>query len=315
MPQRMMQAVQVHEYGGPEQLKLEQVPRPEPKADEVLVRVHAAGVLPVEWKIRQGAFRAFNPVTFPYIPGSAFAGVVEEVGPLATRFEQGQAVFGRSNGGTYADYTTASIETIALKPASLSFDEAAAISGGATTAWIALFENGALQAGQRVLIQGAAGGVGSFAVQFARWKGAQVIGIAGAANVDFVYSLGAETVIDYSSTPFEQMVHDVDLVLDTQGGEVLQRSMNVVKRGGTLVSLLEQPSQKQAEARGIHALKNTAALPFPSNNLLQTIARLIDKGEVKVTIARLFPLLAASLAHELSQSGHGRGRIVLHIAD
>src|SRR6202043_1099446 len=131
----------------------------------------------------------------------------------------------------------------------------AAISGGATTTWTALFENGALQAGQRVLIHGAAGGVGSFAVQFARWKGAHVIGTAGAANVEFVRSLGAETVIDYSSTPFEQVVHDVDLALDTQGGEVLQHSMHVVKRGGTLVSLLEQPSQEKARAYGIRAMK------------------------------------------------------------
>ncbi len=315
MSNHMMQAIRVHQYGGPEQLKLEQIPSPEPQPGELLIRVHATGVLPVEWKIRQGAFHAFQPAAFPYIPGSAFAGVVEEVGDGVTAFQKGQAVFGRSNKGTYAEYTTASEDIVALKPASLSFDEAATISGGATTAWTALFEDGAMQKGQRVLIHGAAGGVGSFAVQFARLKGAQVIGTASTANVEFVRALGAETVIDYTSTPFEQVVHDVDLVLDTIGGETLQRSMPVVKRGGTLVSLLQQPSQDKARELGIHAMKNTAALPFPSTNLLQTIAQLIAESQVKVTLSRIFPLRKANLAHELSQSRHGRGRIVLHIAD
>ncbi len=315
MVKQGIQAIRVHQYGGPEQLKLEQISCPEPQAGEVLVRVHAAGVLPAEWKVRQGLFKDFLPISFPYIPGSAFAGVVEEVGTGVTAFQKGQAVFGRSNNGTYAEYTTVSVETLALKPESLSFIEAATISGGATVAWTVLFENGALQAGQRVLIHGAAGGVGSFAVQFARWKGAHVTGTAGAANMEFVRSLGAETVIDYTSTPFEQVVHDVDLVLDTVGGEVLQRSMHVVKRGGTLVSLPGQPSQERAQELGIRAMKNTAALPFPSSDLLQTIAQLIDEGQVKATIARTFPLREANLAHELSQTGHGRGRIVLHMAD
>ncbi len=250
------------------------------------------------------------------------AGVVEEVGPGVTTFQKGQAVFGRSTHGAYAEYTTTAVEPpalgaetfslLALKPETLSFDEAATISGGATIAWTALFEDGALQAGQRVLIHGAAGGVGSFAVQFARWKGAQVIGTTSKANRDFVRSLGAETVIDYTSTPFEQVVRDVDLVLDTIGGVTLQRSMQVVKRGGTLVSLLEQPSPELAQKYGIRARKNAAR---PTNSHLQTITRLIDEGQVKVTIAHTFPLREASLAHELSQTGHGRGRIVLHIAD
>lgn len=181
-------------------------------------------------------------------------------------------------------------------------------------AWTALFECGELQAGQRVLIHGAAGGVGLFAVQFARLKGAEVIGTASTANVDFVRSLGVETVVDYTATAFEQVARDVDLVLDTVGGETLQRSMQVVKRGGTLVSLLEQPSQERAQELGIRAMKNAAALPFPSSNLLQTIAGLIDKRSVKTVVARLLPLSEARLAHELSQTGHGRGRIVLYIA-
>lgn len=313
--EQMMQAILVHQYGGPEQLKLEQIPCPEPQADEVLVRVHATGVLPIEWKVRQGLFHSFNPMSFPYIPGSTVAGVVEKVGSLVTIFQPGQAVFGRSNRGTYAEYTTASVETLALKPDTLSFDEAATISGGATTAWTALFENGALQADQRVLIHGAAGGVGTFAVQFARWKGAQVIGTTSTSNVEFVRSLGAETVIDYTKTPFEQIVHDVDLVLDTIGGEVLQRSMHIVKHGGVLVSLIGQPSQELAQKLGIRAIKNTAVSPYPSGQLLDTIAQLIGEGYIKVIIGQKFSLDEASHAHELSQRGHGRGRLILHIAD
>ena len=315
MSTQSMQAVRVHQYGGPEQLKLEQIPRPEPQPGEVLLRVHATGVLPVEWKIRQGLFQAFQPATFPYIPGSAVAGVVAEVGPGVTAFEIGQAVFGRSNRGAYAEYTTVDQENLALKPDALSFEEVATISGGATVAWTALFENATLQAGQRILIHGAAGGVGSFAVQFARWKGAQVIGTASPANGAFVRSLGAETVIDYTSTQFEQVVQEVDVVLDTIGGETLQRSMHVVKPGGIVVSLLEQPSQEMARELGIRAIKNTAALPYPSTSLLQTIAQLIAGDQVHATIAQTFPLHEASRAHELSQRGHGRGRVVLHIAD
>jgi NADPH:quinone reductase-like Zn-dependent oxidoreductase len=313
MSKRMIQAIRVYQYGGPEQLKLEQIPCPEPQPGEVLVRVHAAAVLPVEWKIRQGAFRAFQPAAFPYIPGSAFSGIVEEVGSGVTTFRSGQAVFGRSSQGTYAEYTTASAETIALKPASLAFAEAATISGGATTAWEALFDRGGLQAGQRVLILGAAGGVGAFAVQLARWKGAQVIGTTGTANVDFVRSLGAEVVIDYTSTALEQVIRDVDLVVDAVGGQALESAWPVVKRGGTLISTAGQPSQEKARELGIHALFFSGSRP--SSERLQAIAQLTDEGQLKVTLGRIFPLREASLAHALSQSGHGRGRIVLHIAD
>ncbi|GHO59930.1 NADP-dependent oxidoreductase [Ktedonobacter robiniae] len=315
MPPQTMKAIQVQQYGGPEELKLEEVARPEPAPGEVLIRVHTTGVLPIEWKIRQGAFHDVMPASFPYIPGSAVAGVVEAVGRGVSEFRKGQAVYGRSNKGSYAEYTTAAVENLALKPEALSFDEAATISGGATTAWTALFETAELRAGQSILIHGAAGGVGLFAVQFARWKGAQVIGTASTPNVDFVRSLGAETVVDYTTTPFEQVVRDVDVVLDSIGGNVLERSLHVVRRGGILVSLLVSPSQEQAQALGIRATKNTALLPYPSTRLLGDIEQLLVKGQARTVIARTFPLHQAERAHELSQSGHGRGRIVLHIAD
>jgi NADPH:quinone reductase-like Zn-dependent oxidoreductase len=315
-----MQAIHMYQYGGPEQLRLEDVHRPEPQMGEVLIQVHAAGVLPADWKVRQGLFKEFFPVTFPYIPGSAVAGVVEAVGPGVTRFEPGQAVFGRSTNGAYAEYTITAVEPPALnpkifslltrKPDGLSFAEAATISGGAAIAWTALFEDGALQPGQRVLIHGAAGGVGLYAVQFARWKGAEVIGTASTANLEFVRSLGAERVIDYTTTPFEQVVQDVDIVLDTIGGETQRRSVAVVKPGGTLVSLLEPPSPELAQERGIRALKNGAT---PTNEQLQMIAQLMVEGQVRAVVGKRFSLAQARQAHELSQTGHGRGRIVLEI--
>lgn len=312
MSTQTMQAIRVHNYGGPEQLKLEQVPRPEPQAGEVLIRVHAAGVNPVDWKFRQGRMKDFIPMQFPYIPGADLAGVVQEIGPGVTAFQEGQAVFGQSARGAYAEYTTASVTTLALKPKTLNFDEAAAIPVGATTAWQALFDHGELQPGQRVLVQGAAGGVGLFAVQFARWKGAHVIGTTSTANLDFVRSLGAETVVDYTTTPVESVVHDVDLVLDTVGGQTLESSLRVLKRGGTLVPIAGQPSKEQAQELGIRVVSMSARV---SSELLQTFAQLIDEGQVKVVVGATFPLRDAPKAHELSQSGHGRGRIVLHIAD
>lgn len=314
-----MQAIRVHQYGGPEQLKLEQIQRPTPQPGEVLIQVYSVGVLPADWKLRQGLFQAFRPVAFPYIPGSAIAGVVTELGSEATTFQVGQAVFGRTTNGAYAEYTTTAVppsagtfSLLAPKPEGLSFDEAATLSGGATTAWTALFEDGALQPGQRVLIHGAAGGVGSYAVQFARWKGALVIATASKANLDFVRALGADTVIDYVSTPFEEAVRGVDLVLDTIGGETLRRSMNVLKRGGTLISLLEDPPAALAQQYGIRATKNTIS---PTSDHLRTIAQLIVEGHIKPAPVRTFPLREASQAHALSQSGHGRGRIVLRIPE
>ncbi|HXV44557.1 MAG TPA: NADP-dependent oxidoreductase [Anaerolineae bacterium] len=327
MTGQMMQAIRVHQFGGPEQLKLEQIPRPEPQAGELLIRIHAAGVLPADAATRQGFFISKS---FPYIPGTAFAGVVEEVGSGVTNFQIGQAICGRAPNGTYAEYTTvlakapaltpnaersrvsAAVIPLAPKPETLSFDEAATLSGGATTAWTALFEDGGLQAGQCILIHGAAGGVGLFAVQFAKWKGAQVIGTSSTANVDFVRSIGAETVIDYITTPFEEVVRDVDFVLDTIGGETLQRSMKIVKRGGTLVSVVAEPSPELAQEYGIRAINNVV---FPTSEHLRKVAQLIDKGYAKPTIRRTFALHEASQAHELVQTGHGRGRIVLHIAD
>ncbi len=305
-----MHAIQVHSYGDPDQLKSEQITKPEPKDGEVLVRVHAAGVNPMDWKIRSGAVKNFMPQSFPYIPGADFAGVIESVGTGVTAFQVGQEVFGTAQ-GTYAQYALAPTNYTALKPKTLSFSEAAAIPVGATTAWQGLFDHGNLQKGQRVLILGGSGGVGLFAVQFARWKGAQVISTTSTRNVDFVRSLGAETVIDYSKVRVEDEIHDVDLVLDTVGGEALATVLPTLKRGGTLITIAGQPDEAKASQSGVHASRFSAQI---SSELLARFAQLISEGQVKVIVGDTFPLSEAAQAQELSQKGHGRGRIVLQVA-
>lgn len=309
MSTQTMRVIQIHSYGGPEVLKIEEKARPEPQMGEVLLRVYAAGVNPIDWKIRQGLMKASMPVTFPYTPGIEVAGVVEEVGPGVTAFKRGQAVLAQTREGAYAEYITIPVEALALKPQTLSFAEAATIPVGATTAWRALFDHGGLTAGQRVLIQGAAGGVGLFAVQLAKWKGAQVIGTASTANLDFVHGLGADAVVDYTTTSVEDIAQDVDVVLDGVGGKTLSSSLAALRQGGTLISIVGPPPQEEAQARGVRAMMSRGAASVP----LQMLTQLINEGHLKVTAGKTFPLSDVQQAHEYSRSGHGRGRIVLQI--
>lgn len=308
MSDRTMLAVRYHEFGGPDVLKTERVARPQPREGEVLVKVVAAGVLPVDWKIRQGKFPM--PVRLPAIPGTTFAGIIEEVGPGVAAFGPGQEVFGRSVNGVYAEYTATTEDAIATKPAAMSFEEAATLSGGATTAWRAIASAG-VKAGDRVLVHGAAGGVGLFAVQFAKALGAEVAGTASPSNLAFVRSLGADAAIDYTTTRFEEVVRDADFVLDTIGGDTLDRSWHVLKRGGALITIVGKPPVERGEQLGIRVLPSGLA----SAQDLTAIAKLIDEGRVKAFVQRVFPLYEAAQAHVLSESGHGRGRIVLRIAD
>jgi NADPH:quinone reductase-like Zn-dependent oxidoreductase len=307
----MIKAIQVHDYGEVDQLKLETIPQPLPREGEMLVRLHAAGVNPVDWKIRSSWMKSFRPMTFPYVPGADLAGVVAEVGSGVTAWRPGQEVFGRGSQGTYAQYALAPAHTLAPKPALLSFEEAATLPVGATTAWQALFDHGNLQSGQRVLIVGGAGGVGLYAVQFARWKGAHVIATTSSSNVDFVSSLGAETVIDYTRMRVEDEVHDVDLVFDTVGGAALAGIFPTLKRGGTVVSIAGRPDEARAREAGVRLASFSAQV---TTELLTAFVRLIEAGQIKAVIGATFPLSEAGKAQELSQSGHGRGRIVLRIS-
>lgn len=308
MTQQTMRAIRYHQFGGADMLKLEQVQLPSPQSEEVLIRVYAAGVLPIDWKIRQGLVKF--PIKLPLIPGTSFSGIIEEVGSNIATFQKGQAVVGRSTTGTYAEYTVASIDSIARIPQSISFEEAATIPGGAATAWQALIHDGELTAGKRVLIHGAAGGVGLFAVQFAKWKGAYVIGTGSASNLDFIRSLGADEVIDYTSTPFEQVTQDVDLVLDTVGGKTLERSLSVLNNKGIIVTLVGYPPFNQLDPSGKKIFRPSR---ISSSEDLIEIVKLIDSQNVKAEVATTIPLHEAQRAHELSQHGHGRGRIVLSI--
>lgn len=310
-----MKAVRIHQYGGPEVLTVEEAPRPMPQTGDVLIRVHAAGINPVDWKIREGHMRALLHYKLPLILGWDVAGVVESVGPGVIGFKPGDEVYSRPDircDGAYAEYIAVKASDVARKPASVDFIHAAAVPLAALTAWQSLFDVAQLQAGQRVLIHAAAGGVGHFAVQLAKWKGAYVIGTCSGRNVDFVRSLGADEVIDYTTRMFGEVLRDrkVDVVFDTVGGDVQRRSFSVITRGGILVSILEPFSRLKAMLHGVRA---RFLFVQPNAAQLTELARLIDAGQVKIHVEQVFPLAEARQAHELIQRGHVRGKLVLQV--
>ena len=303
-----MKTVQIHAFGGPDVLQFEDLPQPEPKANEVLVRVHAAGVNPVDWKIREGYLTS----PLPMIMGIDFSGVVQSVGSAVARFRVGDEVFGQvaDESGSYAEYALAAESDLARKPKGLSYVAAAALPVAALVPWQALFDTANLTAGQKVLIHGAAGGVGGFAVQFAKWKGAHVIGTASGDHVEQVRQLGADEVIDYRKTKFEEAVRDVDVVLDTVGGDTQERSWKVLKRGGVLASLVQPPSPEKAAANGARGF---FVRQKANGAQLATIADLVVSGKVKVNVETILLLAEARQAQELSQKGHSGGKIVLRV--
>lgn len=308
-----MKAVRIHAYGGAEVLTYEDAPLPELSKDDVLIRVHAAAINPVDWKIREGHLQKFLPYQLPLILGWDVSGVVEAVGAHVTQFQPGDEVYSRPSierNGAYAEYIAVKASEVALKPKTIDHIHAAAVPLAGITAWHCLFAAAQLTAGQRVLIHAAAGGVGSYAVQFARWKGAYVIGTASARNQDFVQGLGADEVIDYQTTPFETAVEPVDVVFDTIGGEVQERSWQVIKPGGILVSIISPPSEEQAAA---HHCRSAYVFIQPRADWLAEMAELIDAGQVKPIVETVLPLSQAAEAHRLSQSGHTRGKIVLQV--
>lgn len=310
-----MKAVCIHEYGGPDVLRLEDAPIPVPAAGEVLIRVHAAGINPVDWKIREGRLQGRVEHRLPLILGWDVAGVIEALGPGVTQFKIGDAVYARpdiARDGGYAEYIAVRASEVALKPKSLDFIHAAAVPLAALTAWQALFDAAKLVAGQKILVHAGAGGVGSYAVQFAHWKGARVIATASARNADLVRSLGADQVIDYTQARFEDEVRDLDVVFDTVGEEVQQRSWQVLKKGGILVSILALTVPDDVAARG---LRSAYVFVQPNAAQLGQIAELIDGGHVKPVVETVLPLSEVRQAHILSQSRHARGKIVLRVVD
>jgi NADPH:quinone reductase-like Zn-dependent oxidoreductase len=309
-----MKAVRMHEYGGPEVLKYEDAPRPEAADGEVLVRVHAAAVNPVDWKIRAGQAKGFLNYSLPLILGWDLSGVVESVGSGAADWKAGDEVYSRpdiSRNGSYAEYIVVKAAELGRKPQSIDHVNAAAIPLAGLTAWQVLFDAAGLTAGQRILIHAAAGGVGTFAVQLAKWKGAYVIGTASARNHAFLRELGADETIDYNQTPFETAVHDVDVVLDAMAGETRQRSWQVLKKGGILVSILGPPSAEEAAAHGV---RQAGVFVQPNRAQLEEMAKLVDAGKLRPIVEEVLPLREAARAHEKNQTLHTRGKLVLRVA-
>jgi NADPH:quinone reductase-like Zn-dependent oxidoreductase len=308
-----MKAIRFHTRSGPEGLVYEDAPQPHPGEGEVLARVYATSVMWQEptwsetWKTPTGVDRHLP------IPGHDLSGVVAEVGIGITDVAVGEAVYALTEfwqDGAAAEYAIARASDLAPKPRTLDYVQAAGVPLVGLAAWQALFDHARLSAGQTVLIHGAAGGVGSMAVQLAHWVGANVIGTASARNRDFLRELGADEVIDYTSTRFEDMLHDVDIVLDTIGGDTLERSWGVLKKGGLLVSIFSPPPWEQAKAHNVRAVFFVVQ---PNRAELIQIGDLIDVGQIRPVIEAVFPLREARQAFERGLSGHTRGKIILRV--
>ena len=308
----MMKAVVAHEYGAPQVLKFENVPRPEPREDEALVRVIASSVNPADPLTLSGKYAREFGTHLPLIPGYDIAGVVEKTGTNVTKLKVGDAIYGYPTfGGGWAEYVTVKEYEVAAKPKSLSFVETAAVPMGALTAWQALIDVAKLHAGQTILIHGGSGGVGNFAVQIAKARGARVIATASTANQDLLKQLGADVTVDYTKTKFEDVARDVDAVLDPVGKETLARSYSVVKRGGIVMSLVALPDRAELEK---HAIHGAAISVHPDTGDLAEIAVLIDAGKIKPIVTQVLPLSEAIAAQQQAATHHTRGKIVLRIA-
>jgi NADPH:quinone reductase-like Zn-dependent oxidoreductase len=305
-----MKAIRIHAFGGPEVLRYEDASKPQPGHGEILIRVIAAGVNPMDWKVRQGAIKLPLPLTM----GLDVAGIVDALGPGVDAFKSGDHVFAKVSlgQGGYAEYTVTNSSQAARKPKSIGFVEAASVPTAGLAAWQALFDTAGLERGQTVLVHGAAGGVGSFAVQFAKWKGARVFGTASSSNAEFLKSIGADVVIDYKAQRFEDVVHDVDVVLDTIGGDTFERSWGVLKPGGFLVTTVANIPERATEARSVRA---KGILTKADGSELAQIAAIIDERHIKPIVTTVLPLVEARRAQEMSESRHTRGKIVLRVAE
>lgn len=309
-----MKAVRIHSYGDTGVMVYEDVERPTPGAGEVLVQVRAASINPVDLAVRAGYLQNMVPLVLPLTLGVDVAGVVEALGAGVSTVAVGDAVYGYSNlmrQGTYAEFAVVQASELATKPTSVDFDTAAAVPLAGLTAWQSLFDVAGLTAGQTVLIHGAGGGVGSFAVQFAVIKGARVLATASSDKIALLRELGVAEAIDYTTTQFEDVARDVDVVYDTIGGAVLERSLAVLKPGGILVTVAGQPDATAAAARGVRA---SFVMAQANGAELSEIARLIDAGKVKPQVSMVLPLTEARQAHDLVARGHTRGKIVLRVA-
>lgn len=308
-----MKAVRIHEYGNREVLVFEDAPMPSITSNEVLVRVIAASVNPVDWKIREGYLKEMIPYQLPLTLGWDVSGVVTEVGTNVTRFRVGDAVYSRPDikrNGTYAEFVAIRESEVALKPLTISHNEAASLPLAGITAWEVLINTAQLSAGQRVLIHAGSGGVGSIAIQLAKSRGAYVIATTSGKNVALVKSLGADEVIDYQTQNFTEKLRDIDVVFDTLGGDIQESSWSVLKKGGILISIVNPPSDTKAKELGVQS-----AFVFiePSAYILKQLAELVEQGELRPVIGAEFALHDIVKAHELSETGRTVGKIVLYV--
>jgi NADPH:quinone reductase-like Zn-dependent oxidoreductase len=307
-----MKAIVVHEYGGPEVLKYEDAPRPEPKEDEILIRVAAAAVNPVDAYIRAGRYKAGS---LPFIPGMDVSGVIEKAGAKITTFKDGQPIYAylsfKEQGG-YAEFAIARENETSPKPEAINYEKAAAVPLAATTAWQALIETAKLGPGQTVLIHGGSGGVGHFAIQIAKARGAKVIATASTANQDFLKQLGVDQAIDYTKTKFEDVVKDVDVVLDATRSDALVRSYGVVKKGGMIVSITGDPDRAELDKHGI---RGTSVMAHPDANVLHELGKLIDAKKITPVVSQVLPLSEAAKAHQQIETRHTRGKIVFKVGE
>ncbi len=303
-----MKSAMIREYGSNEVLELVEVSQPSPHAGEVLVKVCAAGVNPIDWKIRSGAGARMG-LTLPINLGSEIVGIVEEVGTGVSNVQLGEAVFGMVSSGAFAEYAVAKATDLVRKPVNLDFINAAALPLAGSTAWQAMFDEAGLSEGQRLLVTNSSGGVGSLAIQFAKAKGAHVTALASTRNLDFVRSLGADEVVDYTSQAFEYTIFDIDVVLDTVGGDTFQRAFSTIRKGGKMVTVVAFP-QGEAERYGI-VTKRSYTVPSARN--LTRIKELVEAGKVIPYVEAAMPLADIKQALALSEAGRARGKIVLEM--
>jgi NADPH:quinone reductase-like Zn-dependent oxidoreductase len=310
-----MKTVRIHEYGNSDVLRIEEMPVPQIAADELLIKIHAASVNPVDWQVREGFYKDMHMHTLPLTLGQDFSGTVEKVGSSVSGFKIGDKVYGRPSldrDGSYAEFIEVKASEVALMPNTITYDEAATIPVAGTTAWETLINKAKIQKGQRVLILAASGGVGSLAVQLAKNRGCYVIGTTSKTNMDFVRNLGCNEVIDYTNQDFSERLTDIDCVLDTIGGEVQEKAFKVLKRDGVLVSIKNKPNQEMADRYGVRC---EFVLVGPNAHILNELRSLIEMGQLHPVIDKVFRFDDVKQAQNYSQSGKAKGKIVLEVSN
>lgn len=308
-----MKAVVIEQYGSKDMLKMKEVNNPVLKDNQVLVEMKATSINPIDWKLREGYLKEMLPFEFPIILGWDAAGIIKEVGKNVKNFRVGDSIYARPDTtrfGTYAELTAIDETLLAKKPENISFEEAASIPLAGLTAWQCLFDACKLQKGEKVLIHAGAGGVGSLAIQFAKAMGAYVATTASENNIEFLKSLGADEVINYRTTNFEEVLSDYDVVLDTMGGDIQSKSYKVLKKGGRLATIVQAPNEEEAKEYGVQTYN---VWLHPNGKQLSEIGDLIEKGDVKPIVGHTFPFSEDGLkeAHALSETHHAKGKIVI----